>query len=45
MMFLLGTHAMFGHDPPMNFRSMTATRFPSVQTSTQRASIPSRPRG
>ena len=30
MMFLLGKHAMFGHDPPMNFRSTTATRFPSL---------------
>src|SRR5262245_58743726 len=29
MMFLLGRHAMFGHDPPMYLRSMTATRFPS----------------
>src|SRR5262245_20187334 len=28
MMFLLGRHAMFGHDPPMYLRSMTATRFP-----------------
>src|SRR5277367_4896070 len=30
MMFLLGMHAMFGHDPPMNFRSTTATRFQSL---------------
>src|SRR6266850_8035978 len=29
MMFLLGKHAMFGHDPPMYSRSTTATRFPS----------------
>src|SRR3979411_2865523 len=29
MMFLLGKHAMFGHDPPMYLRSMTATCFPS----------------
>src|ERR1700674_4687284 len=29
MMFLLGKHAMFGHDPPMYLRSITATRFPS----------------
>src|SRR5579862_7020687 len=29
MMFLLGKHAMFGHDPPMYLRSTTATRFPS----------------
>src|SRR5882724_5062749 len=29
MMFLLGKHAMFGHDPPIYLRSMTATRFPS----------------
>jgi hypothetical protein len=29
MMFLLGMQAMFGHDPPMYLRSMTATRFPS----------------
>src|ERR1700732_3714819 len=28
MMFLLGKHAMFGHDPPMYLRSMTATCFP-----------------
>src|SRR5439155_12955948 len=28
MMFLLGRHAMFGHDPPMYLRSMTATRCP-----------------
>src|SRR6266542_1303255 len=28
MMFLLGKHAMFGHDPPMYLRSMTATRCP-----------------
>src|SRR6266404_6129808 len=28
MMFLLGRHAIFGHDPPIYFRSMTATRFP-----------------
>jgi len=28
MMFLLGKHAMFGHDPPMYWRSMTATRCP-----------------
>src|SRR5580704_3027700 len=30
MMFLLGRHAMFGHDPPMYLRSTTATRFPSA---------------
>src|SRR5207302_4911353 len=29
MMFLLGKHAMFGHDPPMYLRSTTATCFPS----------------
>src|SRR5712691_6272874 len=29
MMFLLGKHAMFGHDPPIYLRSTTATRFPS----------------
>ena len=29
MTFLLGKHAMFGHDPPMYLRSMTATRCPS----------------
>src|SRR6267143_5205383 len=29
MMFLLGRHAMFGHEPPMYLRSTTATRFPS----------------
>src|SRR5215467_12776734 len=29
MMFLLGKQAMFGHDPPMYFRSIAATRFPS----------------
>src|SRR5438132_4862026 len=28
MMFLLGRHAMFGQDPPMYLRSMTATRCP-----------------
>src|ERR1700745_1744619 len=32
MMFLLGKHAMFGHDPPMYLRSTTATRFPSPAT-------------
>src|ERR1700688_3505207 len=30
MMFLLGKHAMFGHDPPMYLRSTTATCFPSL---------------
>jgi len=30
MMFLLGKHAMFGHDPPMYLRSTTATCFPSA---------------
>src|ERR1700677_2871934 len=30
MMFLLGKQAMFGHDPPMYLRSITATRFPSA---------------
>src|SRR6266536_5211417 len=29
MMFLLGKHAMFGHEPPMYLRSTTATCFPS----------------
>src|SRR5262249_16915719 len=29
MMFLLGRHAMFAHDPPMYLRSTTATRLPS----------------
>src|SRR6266436_3841435 len=29
MMFLLGKQAMFGHDPPMYLRSMTATCLPS----------------
>src|ERR1700739_123643 len=29
MMFLLGKHAMFGHDPPMYLRSTTTTCFPS----------------
>src|ERR1700757_577620 len=29
MMFLLGKHAMFGHDPPMYLRSQTQTRLPS----------------
>src|SRR5215470_5536062 len=28
IMFLLGRQAMFGQDPPMYLRSMTATRFP-----------------
>lgn len=26
MMFLLGRHATFGHDPPISFRSTTAVR-------------------
>lgn len=26
MMFLLGRHATFGHDPPISFRSTTAAR-------------------
>src|SRR5215471_15810496 len=30
IMFLLGRQAMFGHEPPMYFRSTTATRFPSA---------------
>src|SRR5262245_59778011 len=30
MMFLLGRHAMFGQDPPIYFRSMTAVRLPSL---------------
>src|SRR5215472_3741857 len=29
-MFLLGRHAMFGQDPPIYFRSMTAVRLPSL---------------
>src|SRR5580658_4154803 len=29
-MFLLGRQAMFGHDPPMYLRSITATRCPSL---------------
>src|SRR5580658_5817074 len=29
MTFLLGKHAILGHDPPMYLRSTTATRFPS----------------
>ena len=29
MMFLLGRQAMFGHDPPISFRSTTAVRWPS----------------
>src|ERR1700733_5921716 len=29
MMFLLGRHAIFGHDPPMYLRSIAATRFSS----------------
>src|SRR5262249_52940863 len=29
MMFLLGRQAMFGQDPPIYLRSITATRFPS----------------
>ena len=29
MMFLLGRHAIFGHDPPIYLRSTTATRLPS----------------
>jgi len=43
MMFLLGKHAMFGHDPPMYLRSTTATCFPSQQKSTQRWSSPCHP--
>jgi hypothetical protein len=27
MMFLLGRQAMFGHDPPISFRSTTAVRW------------------
>src|SRR5579864_7376505 len=37
MMFLLGRQAMFGHEPPMYLRSMTATRCPwaaNVQAAT-----------
>src|SRR5215470_9660509 len=30
MTFLLGRHAMFGQDPPIYFRSMTAVRLPSL---------------
>src|SRR5215831_15870791 len=30
MMFLLGRHAMFGQDPPIYLRSMTAVRLPSL---------------
>src|SRR5580693_4013661 len=30
MMFLLGKHAMFGHEPPIYLRSTTTTRFPSL---------------
>src|SRR5215467_8306398 len=29
-MFLLGRHATLGQDPPMYFRSTTATRLPSL---------------
>src|SRR4051812_32977262 len=29
MIFLLGRHAMFGHEPPMYFRSIEAVRLPS----------------
>src|SRR5579862_1683522 len=32
MMFLLGRQAMFGHDPPMYLRSITATRCPCLAT-------------
>src|ERR1700733_10382834 len=37
MMFLLGRQAMFGHEPPMYLRSITATRCPcaaNVQAAT-----------
>src|SRR5579863_2142543 len=30
MMFLLGRQAIFGHDPPMYLRSITATRCPCL---------------
>src|ERR1043166_7803639 len=30
MMFLLGRQAMFGHDPPTYWRSITATRWPCL---------------
>src|SRR5947208_5887965 len=30
MIFLLGRHAMFGHAPPMYFRSIEAVRLPSL---------------
>src|SRR5438445_13793232 len=29
IMFLLGKHALFGHDPPIYLRATTATCFPS----------------
>ena len=42
MTFLLGRHAMFGHDPPTYRRSTTATRFPSAP-SAQASSLPALP--
>src|SRR5262245_8932497 len=39
MMFLLGRHAMFGHEPPTYLRSITATRCPSL-AKVQAATVP-----
>jgi hypothetical protein len=30
-MFLLGRHAMFGHDPPMNFRPHAERQWPALE--------------
>src|ERR1700752_4472732 len=39
MTFLLGRQAMFGHEPPTYFRSMTATRRP-CPAKVQAATVP-----
>src|SRR5580693_5724997 len=42
MTFLLGRQAMFGHDPPIYFRSTTAVRLPSLAI-VQAANLPAVP--
>src|SRR5215475_10091832 len=42
MTFLLGRHAMFGQDPPIYFRSMTAVRLHSLAI-VQAINLPSVP--
>src|SRR5262245_66016966 len=39
MTFLLGRHAMFGHEPPTYLRSITATRCPLL-AKVQAATVP-----